>query len=499
MRAVIFGAGRVGIDFYLEIKKNADVISFIDNDVNKQGKEISGVMIRSAKELAELQYDIIYIACLKNYRDIEEQLIDLGIELDKLSLRPIDQYNNKMESIKIMNSLYSYHEAYNKNEYEEKWNKIKKEHKKIAIYLLRAEAIGELVQCFIPIWKAINDDNILRVFIPYVGEDRRISNKYLLKLFEQKIYIVHENEILFWTYVLKTHLEEVDVSEYHKHESKNKMPSYMMDNEECPLCFSDVELNKGREFLRHINLKKPFVCVTARTPAYNVNTIGHDFEYEYRNMNFMDYKMAISYLQKQNIMTVRMGRMESPIDKIDSCIDYAGRYADDFRDIYLASQCEFYIANSTGSIYMALLFARPVLMVNSVPNTFGYGGSPYTEQDLFIPKKYYDENKGRYLSLREMIKVESQCLIWGNRYKEMGIRFIDNTPEEILTVTEEMLKRLRGEWRDSPEDEKNYERYLGIYHEMAEEAKNNPDNWLGEPNPARISATYLRNNLYLLD
>ena len=157
------------------------------------------------------------------------------------------------------------------------------------------------------------------------------------------------------------------------------------------------------------------------------------------------------------------------------------------------------VASATGAIFMAGLFGKPVIMVNTVPVSFGMSGTLYTDKDLYIPKKYYDINRDRYLTLREMLKADMQCSIYGKRYAEKGIKFIDNTPEEIAAVVQEMIRKIDGTWQDDIDDQKNHERYLEIYQEMKRESRSNPDVWTGEPVPYRIATTYLRDNLYLLE
>ena len=48
MQVVIFGADKLGIDFYFEIKANEEVVAFIDNNVEKQGTAILGINVYSA-------------------------------------------------------------------------------------------------------------------------------------------------------------------------------------------------------------------------------------------------------------------------------------------------------------------------------------------------------------------------------------------------------------------------------------------------------------------
>lgn len=494
MKVVIFGADKAGIDFYLDIRKREEVAAFIDNSAEKQGKEILGVKVLTAEALLTLEFDKIYIASKYHFKEIEKQICELGVLQDKVSFLPIQISKDK----KIPDDLYQFQELYRKEEYDAAWEKIKKQYRSIKVYGLRVDAIGEFITRFFMIRNVCDEDGILKVFVPEIGVAKRICNKYLIELLGRKIYIVQENDALFWAYIFKNYAKDLDISEYDKYSIRNDYLTYKVERENIENWFYDEEVTKGKVAFEQMGLSKPYVCFAARTATYNKKTIGHDFSYDFRNMNFDEYKIAINLLQQQNITAVKMGRMEEPMKRMEGCIDYAGLYAGDFKDLYLASECEFMIANSTGTVYMASLFSKPVLMVNAVPVSFGFGGIQYTDKDLYIPKKYYDMNKNRYLSFREMMEVEMQCLIYGNRYENMGIKFIDNTPEEIADAAQEMLERLGDRWQDSTEDQKNYERYLEIYHEMERNAADNPDIWLGGPMPQRIAASYLRNNLYLI-
>ena len=73
-------------------------------------------------------------------------------------------------------------------------------------------------------------------------------------------------------------------------------------------------------------------------------------------MSFNDYHKALEYLQQQNVVAVRMGRMETPMEEMENCIDYAGYYADDFRDLYVTSECMFMIVNACGIFSLASFF-----------------------------------------------------------------------------------------------------------------------------------------------
>ena len=511
MQVVIFGADKLGIDFYFEIKANEEVVAFIDNNVEKQGTAILGINVYSADILPELVFDKIYIASLFHYTSIKCQIVKMGIFQGKISYLPIENYNNKkrfadnlmgFKNRKLVDSLYCFKELFREDKYEKAWMEIKEKYKNIFIYELSVEAIGEFIQrSFMAVNTCETDENkILRVFIPQTDTGtavRRICNKFLVKLIGRKIYIVQEKESSFWAYILRTYPEDIDTSEYDKFSSRKNFPTYKISTDNAINNFTGEEIQEGNIMLERIGLNKPYVCFAARTATYNNKTVGHDFNYSARNMNFEDYEMAIKFLQKQNIITVKMGRYENQMKPMENCIDYAGLYADDFNDLYIASKCEFFVSSPSGIMFMATLFAKPILVVNSMPY-FGYGGTPYTANDLYIPRKYYDVNRKRYLSLREAVKLDLQCLVWTDRYEKMGIQLIDNTPEEIVAAIQEMIERLSGRWHDTVEDKKNYERYMEIYHQMEIETVDNPDNWMGGLIPCRIASSYLRNNLYLL-
>lgn len=73
-KIVLFGAARMGIDYYSEHKEN--VVYFFDNDSHKWGKEIDGVPIIQPKFLGQ-NYQVI-VANDKHDIDMVSQLLELG-------------------------------------------------------------------------------------------------------------------------------------------------------------------------------------------------------------------------------------------------------------------------------------------------------------------------------------------------------------------------------------------------------------------------------------
>lgn len=509
MKSVIFGTEKIGIDFYFDIRKDEDVIAFIDNNIEKQGKEVLGIEIFPVDRLLELEFDRVYIASLFHCKKMEAQIIELGISKSKIFFSPVEnaKRQNKVDDLerlpencrKAINSLYQFQEIWQEKEFEAMWDQIKGEYEDVIVYNLCANAIGETISRFFMIINSTcENDRILRLLIPDTEDIRRICNRYLIQMLGRKLHIVQENEVTFWAYVIKRHSSELNFSEYDKYDFRNGYPAYRLNTDTCNQWFTDSEMEKGNMSLKQMGLHAPFVCMAARTSAYNKETIGSDFYYEPHNMKFDDYEMTIQYLKQQNIMAVKMGRMEEIMKRLENCIDYAGLYADDFMDLYLLSKCKFMITSSSGIVMLSSLFNKPVLVVNLVNLAYGYGGMAYTDSSLYIPKKYYYIKERRYLTLREIIEVEFRGLDSGKYYEQKEIMYIDNTPEEITAATKEMLERLAGKWQEDAEEQENYMKYMEIYHEMEIEASNNPNNWIGGPVPYRMASTYLKENTYLL-
>lgn len=84
-RVVIFGAGGTGQRVYNSIKKEMDVLYFVDNDMEKWGAYYDGIEIKSPQALRnEAEYDVIEMGTLMGLREIQEQLVADGISIEKL-------------------------------------------------------------------------------------------------------------------------------------------------------------------------------------------------------------------------------------------------------------------------------------------------------------------------------------------------------------------------------------------------------------------------------
>jgi putative glycosyltransferase (TIGR04372 family) len=77
----------------------------------------------------------------------------------------------------------------------------------------------------------------------------------------------------------------------------------------------------------------------------------------------------------------------------------------------------------------------------------------------FFPKLLRDRRTGRLPSLREQISEPLGYIEETEQLKNLGLEAVDNSPDEIVEVVEEMMDRVEGRWRSSEQDDRLQSRY----------------------------------------
>jgi len=226
--------------------------------------------------------------------------------------------------------------------------------------------------------------------------------------------------------------------------------------------FTDEEESKGRTQLAKWGIDAEtnwFVCVFARDESYlnAAHPDEGDWSYhDYRNADIDSFTPAIEEVVSRGGFVLRMGfHVAKPLSvKSPRVIDYAQTSRSDFMDIYLTAKCRFFLGTTSGIGDVAAVFDRPRIGVNWVP----FGNAPFGKHSLFIPKLAENHLTGEKIAFPELLeafKRRSDPKLWdGKLALKSGYRYIDNTPEEILDVTREMLDRIEKEYQPSEIDEK---------------------------------------------
>lgn len=197
-----------------------------------------------------------------------------------------------------------------------------------------------------------------------------------------------------------------------------------------------------------------WACLIVRDNAYLPQLSYH----AYRDSDVDTYTEAALELARRGYYVIRMGaKVAKPMPiKHERIIDYATNgMRSDFMDIYLAAKCEFMISNGTGLDAVAGIFRRPICYVNYVPLEYLNTWNPHS---LAIWKHH--EKDGKRMTPAEIYESGAGKFMRSDEFEDAGIKLVDNTPEEIKAVVEEMADTFRpasipsGDqsafWRDFP-------------------------------------------------
>ena len=283
----------------------------------------------------------------------------------------------------------------------------------------------------------------------------------------------------------------LNVAKLLKTKDEKQMLWEILRNKKPWISFTSKEEKIGKKKLEQmgIALDKEFICFHARDKAY-LDKIhpSRDWSYhDYRNSNIQNYFLAMQWMSQQGYYAIRTGAIVS--DKLNltypKIIDYATNgMRNEFMDIYLGAKCWFYLCSDVGISMIPEMFRRPLVYVNWTPIS---RLSTFVHHALFIPKKFFSKDKQKYLTFREIIESGIGSLLSGETLQQRNIELIENTPEEILSVVEEMTGRLNGTWIESQEEKSLQEKFWAIY-----------GNRILKTLDFRIGAVYLRENQNLL-
>lgn len=209
------------------------------------------------------------------------------------------------------------------------------------------------------------------------------------------------------------------------------------------LKFTNDEEQIGQKFLeKHGLVEKEFVVFHSRDGEYlkEDNLAYHEF----RNVDFASFTKAISWLDNQNVKTLRFGVSSkkvnsSLLNNIETYIDYAKDLRTDFLDMFLVAKARYFVGNSSGPFITCSFFNKPVIITNFIPIDILLT----KEGDIFMWKKLVDKSTNKLLSLEYILKNKI-FFRDTKQYINSNIEIIDNTDDEILEACKEMEAQLNN-------------------------------------------------------
>lgn len=279
-----------------------------------------------------------------------------------------------------------------------------------------------------------------------------ISNEQVKKIWKRQLTILPK-VFLFPVYRLN---RLIPFGKFHQIESTyhDRDVNNLLHTQPSHASFTAEEEDMGLQLLRKMGIPEgaPFVCLIVRESIFH-----SQFQFtNYRNADVSRCMLAAEELTKLGFYVVRMGKkveqkFESDNTKI---LDYASSaFRSDFMDIYLGAKCFFVISTSTGwDNIPCILFRRPVVYINFVPISLF---ATWNHNTLAIFKRHWFPPQKRFLTQSEIFYLIDRGFVSAfPLYDELGIKLIENTPEEICDVVMEMVDMLRPE-RPNRTDEEN--------------------------------------------
>jgi len=243
--------------------------------------------------------------------------------------------------------------------------------------------------------------------------------------------------------------------------------------------FPSPKINEKRELFGKKELEKfigisqsKYVCLHVRDSGY----FGDTGRRPYRNADINNYIPAVKLLIKNGFTVIRIGDISmNPCSYknerfIESCF-FKGK--SELFDLFLIQNCEFYIGMQSGPLDIAVLFKKPVLLLNMYEWINGY---PRKNCDRGYLKKILIPGVGKINTFKQRANLPFEYTDQTREYTKDEILFIENTPDEILNCTKEFLSDYNSGFQRKPdknlvENQKIYKKRSGI---LLNELCNNP-------------------------
>jgi len=260
------------------------------------------------------------------------------------------------------------------------------------------------------------------------------------------------------------------------------------------ISFSEKQKKYGANVLNRMPIpqNKKIVSVFARDSSF-LSRIDQEKDWSYhsyRDSDIETYISAIKYLISKNYVVLRIGSEYSKkLNLLDeNYFEYSlSEFKSGFMDLYIPYISDFIIGSRSGATDVSLIFNTPLLVVNSTT----FMESPLGKDDLFIQKKLIDLT-GEIVPYKDIISDSRYYSFDGNKMEHLyGIKYLDNSSEEILDATIEMHNIVN----DKLTLNKNQKELLKRYHN--EYCKKN--NWSDRFAPISINWLEKNYHLYLED
>lgn len=306
----------------------------------------------------------------------------------------------------------------------------------------------------------------------FIIGNHSVSNQAVVDMLKRHINIIQSNGV---RRLYDSIYERFNKCRFHvpMHEPTWNEPLYqpLYTRKDAKVYFqlSAAEMARGRRELQEkygIGPDDWFMCFHTRDSAY-LNRSQPDVDNSYHNFRdapIATYLKAAKFITSQGGYAIRMGSVvEEPLGDTGDprIIDYATTHRSEFLDLYILSQCRMYLGSSAGLFCIPAVFGRPTAYANGLPIC-----NPWGRFTMFIPKKLYKQDEGRYLSFREAPE-RYNIGYWGEDYAAAKVCAEPNTADEILDLCQEMYAVIEGRQEPDRALQAEVNQAMGPHHSWA--------------------------------
>ena len=294
---------------------------------------------------------------------------------------------------------------------------------------------------------------------------------------------------LKWPFVA---LKKIAPNSGHLHLPRSGDIEGVLVTDQVNIPLSQDIIKRGDEWLAKFGVSPDDdVLLFANRDSVHLSTVlpDRDWSYhDYRDFPIDDMLPMVEVMTQKGYYAVRVGaHVAAPVETDNSrIIDYSSLGWSEEMDLYLGHRCKMMISTTSGVVEIARLFRKPIGYVNASP-FLTMTNIKTRRENFWCPKLYYSKHLGRCLTFQEIVDSGHGNTSKGHILEDAGIELINNTPEEIITLAEEMDASVNGRFSLGQEDETLIRRFYDILGGMTP-----------EEGFAQISAGFLRKHQSLL-
>lgn len=251
-------------------------------------------------------------------------------------------------------------------------------------------------------------------------------------------------------------------------------------------------IQKGKALLRQHGIKIPakIALVHMRSEHHTQKQYKElanleSSRYKYRNVDVKSYSKTIKYLSSIGYSVIALGTHKDVVTKITMPVLHARKVcSEDWFDLYLASICVFFLGDTSGAYALPDLFRKPIIFTNFAPVGHVYS---WSGRHITIFKKMIHLYDRKIIPVSHLLNSTLGYTIHMDKIDPDQFAYLDNTADEILAVTREMVARLQGNWTDTREDLVRQKKFWSRL----------PIGYLHKKINSRVGTDYLRKNAWL--